>query len=206
MRGQSQKICISIIEGNHCESRIIRSVKCFLSCESNIFVYKMHLFTLILVVLTFQISFTHAKTIKRLIPNQISSQSLVKRSQYKPDIVANSTSSDKIYEDGIFSKKNEAGDYVLTYYGLMLAGAIARSVAATAVHPLNVIKTMLQRRNGQLPPLQWRTLSRGAGSQFIMSIPHGAFNFAVTEVRHSRLLRLLSGVLLSGDCRLMLCC
>ncbi len=37
---------------------------------------------------------------------------------------------------------------VLTYYGLMLSGAVARSAAATAVHPLNVIKTMLQTKEG----------------------------------------------------------
>ncbi len=39
---------------------------------------------------------------------------------------------------------------VLTYYGLMLSGAVARSAAATAVHPLNVIKTMLQTKEGNL--------------------------------------------------------
>ena len=39
---------------------------------------------------------------------------------------------------------------VLTYYGLMLSGAVARSAAATAVHPLNVVKTMLQTKEGKL--------------------------------------------------------
>eukprot|EP01034_Spumella_vulgaris_P025175 gene25175-31604_t len=32
-----------------------------------------------------------------------------------------------------------------------------------------------------MPELKWSVLSRGAGAQFLMSIPHGAFNFAVTE-------------------------
>ena len=82
----------------------------------------------------------------------------------------------------IFSKVNDHGERVLTYYGLMLAGAIARSAAATAVHPLNVIKTMLQCKDSQMPELKWSVLSRGAGAQFLMSIPHGAFSFAVTEV------------------------
>ena len=81
----------------------------------------------------------------------------------------------------IFSHENELGDRVLTYYGLMLAGAIARASSATFVHPLNVIKTLLQTREGNLPPMTWYALSRGAGSQFLMSIPHGAMNFAVTE-------------------------
>ena len=50
---------------------------------------------------------------------------------------------------------------VLTFYGLMLAGAIARAIVATAVHPLNVIKTMLQTEGGRIPELTWPALSRG---------------------------------------------
>jgi hypothetical protein len=87
--------------------------------------------------------------------------------------------------DGIFSRMGTKDDYILTYYGIMLAGAVARSVSATAVHPLNVVKTMLQRRGGQFPELSWGVLTRGAGSQFLFSIPHGALNFAVTEVCQS---------------------
>ena len=85
----------------------------------------------------------------------------------------------------------------------MLAGAIARAIAATAVHPLNVIKTMLQTEGGRIPELTWPALSRGmrglapisgltasgAGSQLIMSIPHGALNFLVTETAKARLSR-----------------
>ena len=46
---------------------------------------------------------------------------------------------------------------------------------------------MLQMKNGKVPPLTWNVLSRGAGSQFIMSIPHGAINFAITETAKSTL-------------------
>ncbi len=81
-----------------------------------------------------------------------------------------------------FSKFNQRDERVLTYYGMMLAGAIARSASATAVHPLNVWKTILQTKDGQPPwPPTWSAYSRGAGSQFLMSIPHGALNYAVTE-------------------------
>ena len=31
--------------------------------------------------------------------------------------------------------------------------------------------------------MKWHILTRGAGSQFVMSVPHGALNFVVTEVR-----------------------
>jgi hypothetical protein len=85
-------------------------------------------------------------------------------------------------EKFIFSKKTPKGDYVLTYVGLMVAGAIARSASATAIHPLNVIKIMLQKQGGKMPELNFQTMTRGAGSQFIMSIPHGAINFVITEV------------------------
>jgi len=94
--------------------------------------------------------------------------------QGSPDTTGDRTS--------IFSTINAKGEKVLTYYGLMLAGAIARSVSATAVHPLNVIKTLLQTKGGGMPELKWNILSRGAGSQLIMSIPHGAVSFGVTEV------------------------
>lgn len=86
-------------------------------------------------------------------------------------------------EKSIFSRVDAKGKKHLTYYGLMVAGAMARTAAATAVHPLNVCKTLLQTKGGVMPALKWSVLSRGAGSQFIMSVPHGAINFAVTEVR-----------------------
>lgn len=73
---------------------------------------------------------------------------------------------------------------VLNYYGLMVAGAVARSVSAAAVHPLNVIKTILQSSkdsNFGLHLLSWQVLTRGIGAQFFLSIPHGAFNFVITE-------------------------
>ncbi len=71
---------------------------------------------------------------------------------------------------------------VLNYYGLMFAGAVARSVAVVSVHPLNVIKTIMQCENGQISKWSWSALTRGAGAQLLMSVPHGALNFAVTEV------------------------
>ena len=39
--------------------------------------------------------------------------------------------------------------------------------------------------------MTWNSLSRGAGSQFIMSIPHGALNFAVTEMTKRKLAELV---------------
>lgn len=117
------------------------------------------------------------------------------------------SSDKKIIDDstntGLFTSiDKKTNKRVLNYYGLMLgvycihvtryswsfvgpAGAVARSIAATAVHPLNVIKTMLQTKGGKMPAWTWAVLSRGAGSQFIMSVPHGAINFAVTEVHTS---------------------
>ena len=42
--------------------------------------------------------------------------------------------------------------------------------------------TFLPILDGKLPHFKWEILTRGAGSQFIMSVPHGALNFVVTEV------------------------
>ena len=51
---------------------------------------------------------------------------------------------------------------MLTYYGLMLSGAVARSAAATAVHPLNVIKTMLQTKEGSSLRIHSPTLTHAS--------------------------------------------
>ena len=42
---------------------------------------------------------------------------------------------------------------------------------------------MYDKTDGKFPELKWEVLTRGAGSQFVMSVPHGALNFVVTEVR-----------------------
>jgi len=43
-----------------------------------------------------------------------------------------------------------------------------------------------------MPEFKWSVLSRGAGSQFIMSVPHGAISFVVTETTKKEMLRLLT--------------
>lgn len=65
----------------------------------------------------------------------------------------------------ILTRDDSQNHRVLTYYGMMLSGAVARSASASVIHPLNVMKTMLQTRDGKLPEFTWSVLSRGAGSQ-----------------------------------------
>ena len=50
----------------------------------------------------------------------------------------------------------------------------------------------LKTKDGKMPEFTWKAMSRGAGSQFIMSIPHGALNYAATEVTFLFLLSPLS--------------
>lgn len=52
------------------------------------------------------------------------------------------------------------------------------------MQPANVVKTLLQGRGtaSQLSELSFKLLTRGAGAQFVMSLPHGAFNYATLEV------------------------
>jgi len=55
-----------------------------------------------------------------------------------PEATIVAKASDRTSTGSIFSKYDENNKKVLTYYGLMVAGAVARSASATAVHPLNV--------------------------------------------------------------------
>lgn len=86
-----------------------------------------------------------------------------------------------------------ASDRRLHFWEAMICGAISRSAAQTIMHPTNTMKTILQssRKIPGKAPLtvrsfaQWKHakhLTRGAGAQLILSIPHGAVNFAVLEL------------------------
>jgi len=86
-----------------------------------------------------------------------------------------------------------AVDRRLHFWEAMICGAISRSAAQTIMHPTNTMKTILQssRKSPGKAPLtvmsftKWKHakhLSRGAGAQLILSIPHGAVNFAVLEL------------------------
>ncbi|CEM38396.1 unnamed protein product [Vitrella brassicaformis CCMP3155] len=95
--------------------------------------------------------------------------------------------------DGLSLPLHDKGK--LTFWGNMLAGALSRSVAQTAVHPLIGVKTLLQGRNtwqgwGYFlghPGIWWR----GAGAQFLISLPHGAMNFAVLGFMKHQMTRLM---------------
>ena len=77
----------------------------------------------------------------------------------------------------------------LLFWENMISGAISRSVAQTAMHPANTMKTMMQSSRGAekvklgqlMKPSMFKTLSRGAGANFVLSIPHGAVSFAILE-------------------------
>jgi hypothetical protein len=85
----------------------------------------------------------------------------------------------------------------LTFVENMLCGAVSRSIAQTVMHPMNTAKTILQNGRGPdrttlrklMQPSQFRRLSCGAGANFVLSIPHGAVNFAVLEFVRGRLNR-----------------
>ena len=83
-------------------------------------------------------------------------------------------------------------DRRLHFWEAMVCGAVSRSAAQTIMHPANAMKTILQSSRS-IPgkaPLTVRSfaqlenakmLTRGAGAQLLLSIPHGAVNFAVLE-------------------------
>ncbi len=84
----------------------------------------------------------------------------------------------------------------LVFWENMVCGAISRSVAQTVMHPANTMKTILQSYRGTdarptiaslAAPSNFRTLTRGAGANFLLSVPHGAVNFAVLEFVRSKM-------------------
>lgn len=99
--------------------------------------------------------------------------------------------------------KLPAVDRRLHFWEAMICGAISRSAAQTIMHPANTMKTILQSSRsvpGKVPLTiksfaQWenaRHLTRGAGAQLILSIPHGAVNFAVLEFVRRQMNNLVS--------------
>jgi hypothetical protein len=79
----------------------------------------------------------------------------------------------------------------LFFWENMVSGAVSRSVAQTIMHPANTMKTMLQSSREftfrqLLQPQMFRRLTVGAGANFVLSIPHGAVNFAVLEFVRGR--------------------
>jgi len=66
---------------------------------------------------------------------------------------------------------------------LLLLLLLLHSCAQTAMHPANVLKTIIQTE-GKVASrhLKWSVITRGAGAQFLLSVPHGAMAFALVEV------------------------
>jgi len=86
-----------------------------------------------------------------------------------------------------------AADRRLHFWEALICGAISRSTAQTIMHPANTMKTILQssrKAPGKVPLTvlsftKWKhakRLTHGAGAQLILSLPHGAVNFAVLEL------------------------
>lgn len=83
----------------------------------------------------------------------------------------------------------------LIFWENMVCGAISRSFAQTIMHPANTMKTILQSSRGPsrptiaqlVQPSNFQRLTVGAGANFLLSVPHGAVNFAVLELVRKRL-------------------
>jgi len=90
----------------------------------------------------------------------------------------------------------------LLFWESMVSGAVSRSIAQTVMHPANTMKTIMQSSRGPaktklldlVKPQMFRRLSCGAGANFVLSLPHGAFNFAVLESIRERMSTLVDSV------------
>ncbi|KAL7522239.1 hypothetical protein ACHAWX_006939 [Stephanocyclus meneghinianus] len=110
----------------------------------------------------------------------------------RPTTSSSTTTTDPLVGRG-GAAKSPAPDRRLHFWEAMICGAISRSAAQTIMHPANTMKTILQSSRsvpGRTPLTvrsfaRWenaRQLTRGAGAQLLLSIPHGAVNFAVLEL------------------------
>lgn len=81
----------------------------------------------------------------------------------------------------------------LLFWETMVCGAISRSIAQTVMHPANTMKTILQSSRvpvsipDLLNPKHFHRLTIGAGANFLLSVPHGAVNFAVLELVRTKM-------------------
>jgi len=89
----------------------------------------------------------------------------------------------------------------LSFHENMICGAISRSLAQVATHPANTMKTLLQsnRQSGSnisimslARPENAKMLTRGVGAQLMLSIPHGAVNFATLEYVRKKMSNIVS--------------
>lgn len=90
----------------------------------------------------------------------------------------------------------------LMFWESMVSGAVSRSIAQTVMHPANTMKTIMQSSLGPskpklvdlMKPSMFRRLTCGAGANFVLSLPHGAFNFAVLETIRERMSKVVESV------------
>lgn len=90
----------------------------------------------------------------------------------------------------------------LMFWESMVSGAVSRSIAQTMMHPANTMKTIMQSSLGPdkpklrdlMRPQMFRRLTCGAGANFVLSLPHGAFNFAVLESIRERMSKVVDSV------------
>lgn len=74
----------------------------------------------------------------------------------------------------------------LTFPEQMLAGAIARGVAQTILHPIDVVRTRMQAR-GIARSWAPKVFVKGVAPQIVLALPAGAVQFAAFEAAKTRL-------------------
>ena len=120
------------------------------------------------------------------------SNSIVQKNAVVGDGDDNCIAVDVVSRGGAATAVAPSTDRRLQFWEAMVCGAVSRSTAQTIMHPANTMKTILQSKRavpGKAPLTvksftQWKhaqKLTRGAGAQLLLSLPHGAVNFAVLE-------------------------
>ena len=113
-----------------------------------------------------------------------------------------SSSSERETHSVIQAKTIAAAPRPLLFWESMVSGAVSRSIAQTVMHPANTMKTIMQASRGPsrpglfdlMKPTMFHRLTYGAGANFVLSLPHGAFNFAVLESIRERMSTVVDSV------------
>ncbi|KAI0567738.1 solute carrier protein [Gracilaria domingensis] len=90
------------------------------------------------------------------------------------------------FDDLRWKVASAAAAVQLTFQEKMLAGAIARGIAQTILHPVDVMRTRLQARNVNTP-LRPSVFFKGVIPQIVLALPAGALQFVAFESAKDKL-------------------
>jgi solute carrier family 25 S-adenosylmethionine transporter 26 len=97
-----------------------------------------------------------------------------------------------MFTDGLTTAKAAAAKVTLSFQEKMIAGATARGISQTVLHPIDVARTRLQAK-GVKKDWSPKVFLKGVLPQIILAVPAGAFQFVGFEYCKEALPKVLPG-------------